>query len=156
VTRCGRSQEFVASATPGLLEASRQCREIRRDMKITKLTFADIYRDGGSYRACFETDNGLTYNIWLQRSKMPDGDGLHHRWLFEYFGTDRPQGCLPVVTGSKEEKALLDRLKDFLRSCTLGLASPSEHKNLDRLTELVHYIERREPCLPSDLTAWRA
>jgi len=76
-------------------------------MMATKLIFADIYRDGGSYGASFETDNGLTYNIFLQRSKMPDADGLHHRWLFEYFGDNRPQGCLPVVTGSEEEKALL-------------------------------------------------
>ena len=121
----------------------------------TKLIFADIYRDGGSYGASFETDNGLTYNIFLQRSKMPDADGLHHRWLFEYFGDNRPQGCLPVVTGSEEEKALLDRLKDFLGSCTLGLASSSEHESLDRLKELVHYIERREPCLPSDLIVWQ-
>ena len=124
-------------------------------MKVTKLNLADIFRDGGSYTASFETDDGLTYNIFLQRSKMPDGDGLHHRWLFEYFGTERPRGCLPVVTGSQEEKALLDRLKDFSRSCALGLASSSEQKSLDRLTELAHYIERREPCLPSDLTAWR-
>ena len=124
-------------------------------MKLTKLNFADIHRDGGSYGASFETDNGLTYNIWLQRSKMPDGDGLHHRWLLEYFEASQPQGRLPVVTGSEEEKALLGRLKDFLASCTLELASSSERTNLDRLTELVHYIERREPCLPSDLIAWR-
>ena len=124
-------------------------------MMATKLIFADIYRDGGSYGASFETDNGLTYNIFLQRSKMPDADGLHHRWLFEYFGDNRPQGCLPVVTGSEEEKALLNRLKDFLGSCTLGLASSSEHESLDRLKELVHYIERREPCFSSDLVVWQ-
>jgi len=128
-------------------------------MKMMKLNFANIHRDGGSYGASFETDDGLTYNIWLQRSKMPDGDGLHHRWLFEYFGTSRPQGCLPVVTGSDEEKALLRRLKDFLASQTLRPTSSSaciEHANLDRLRELVHYIERREPCFPSDLIGWRS
>ena len=124
-------------------------------MKLTKLNFADIHRDGGSYGASFETDNGLTYNIWLQRSKMPDRDGLHHRWLFEYFGANRPQGCLPVITGSEEEKALLGRLKDFLTSCTRKLAPSSEQANVDRLTELALYIERREPCFPSDLSVWR-
>ena len=123
-------------------------------MRLTKLNFADIHRDGGSYGASFETDSSLIYSIWLQRSKMPDGDGLHHRWLFEFLGANRPEGCLPMVTGSEEEKALLGRLTDFLASCALERAS-SESANLDRLTELVHYIERREPCLPSDLVAWR-
>jgi hypothetical protein len=89
-------------------------------MMLTKLILADICRDGGSYVADFETDNGLTYSIFLQCSKMPDADGLHHRWLFEYFGDNRPQGCLPVVTGSREEKGLLDRLQDFLGSGGTG------------------------------------
>jgi hypothetical protein len=40
-------------------------------MMVTKLIFADIYRDCGSYEASFETDNGLTYSIFLQRSKCP-------------------------------------------------------------------------------------
>jgi hypothetical protein len=124
-------------------------------MTLAKCNFADIHRDGGSYGASFETDDGLTYNIWLQRSKNPDGDGLHHRWLFEYFGASRPEGCLPVVTGSEKEKALLGRLKSFLASCTIELASSSENENLNRLTELVHYIERRELCLPADLSVWR-
>jgi hypothetical protein len=124
-------------------------------MKLTKLNSADIYRDGGSYGASFETDNGRTYNVWLQRSKMPDSDGLHHRWLFEYFGADRPRGCLPIVTGSADENALLGRLKNFLASSAHELFSSSEHANLGRLTELVHYIERREPCFPSDLIVWR-
>jgi hypothetical protein len=123
-------------------------------VKLTKLNFADINRDGGSYGASFETDSGLVYGIWLQRSKMPDGDGLHHRWLFEFLGSIRPEGCLPIVTGSKEEKALLDRLKEFTASCVPAPAS-SERANFDRLAELIHYIERREPCLPSDLAGWR-
>ena len=124
------------------------------EVKLAKLNFADICRDGGSYCASFETGNGLIYSIWLQRSKMPDGDGLHHRWLFEFLGSSRPEDCLPIVTGSEAEKVLLGRLKDFLVFCTLELA-PSERRNLDRLTELIHYIERREPCLPSDLARWR-
>ena len=49
--------------------------EIRNEMMLTKLKFADIHRDGGSYGASFETENGLFYNIWLQRSKMPMGMG---------------------------------------------------------------------------------
>jgi hypothetical protein len=34
-------------------------------MKLTRLIFADIYRDGGSYGASFETNIGLTYNVLL-------------------------------------------------------------------------------------------
>jgi hypothetical protein len=122
--------------------------------RLTKLDFADIYRDGGSYGASFEANSGLVYSIWLQRSKMPDGDGLHHRWLFEFLGSGRPEGCLPVVTGSQQEMALLNRLKEFLASCVIAPVA-SERANFDRLAELMHYIERREPCLPSDLVGWR-
>jgi hypothetical protein len=127
-------------------------------LKLTRLIFADICRDGGSYEASFETDGGLTYNVFLQRSKMPDGEGLHHRWLFQHFGEERPEGCLPVVTGSKEERALLGLLRDFMASRTLEAASarpPLENEGTDRLTELLYYIERREPCFPSDLAGRR-
>jgi hypothetical protein len=127
-------------------------------MKLTKLIFADAYRDGGSYGASFETDDGVIYNIWLQRSKMPDGEGLHHHWLFEYFGADRPEGCLPVVTGSEKERALLSRLSDFLVRSTLRVAPLSASvgdASFGRLIELMHYIERREPCFPYDLTEGR-
>jgi hypothetical protein len=98
-------------------------------------------------------DGGLTYNVFLQRSKMPDSEGLHYRWLFPHFGEERAEGCLLVVTGSKEETALLGLLRDFMASRTLEAAStiaPHENRAPYRLTELV-YIERREPCFPSDL-----
>jgi hypothetical protein len=129
-------------------------------LKLARLIFADIYRDGGSYKASFETDGGLTYNVFLQRSKMPDSAGLHHRWLFQHFGEELPEGCLPVVTGSKEETALLGLLRDFMASRTLEAVSttaPQENEGTHRLTELVYYIERREPCflpiLPEEVLA---
>ena len=125
-------------------------------MKLTKLTFADIYRDGGSYGASFDTDGGRAYNIWLARSGSPDSEGLHHRWLFEYFGDEPPRNCLPVVTGSTEEQALLARLREFLAAESVQSAAglvPSENRKLDRLKELVGYIERREPCFPFDVKA---
>jgi hypothetical protein len=115
--------------------------------KLTKLVDADIYRDGGSYSASFETENGSIYSVWLQRSKMPDSEGLHHRWLFAYVGLERPQDCLPIVTGSAEETALLTRLRDFLADH----ASEEREYSLGRLRELVHHAERREPCFPDDL-----
>ena len=122
-------------------------------MKLIELNFADLYRDGGSYRASFQTDNDLTYNVWLQRSKVPDEEGLHHRWLYEYVGSHRPRNCLPVITGSVEERAILHRLKVFL-AASRGTSS-FDRTDLVRLDELVHHIERREPCLPSDLLSWQ-
>jgi hypothetical protein len=126
-------------------------------MKLTRLIFVDIYRDGGSYGASFETDNGLAYNVFLKRSRMPDGAGLHHRWLFQYFGKKRPEGCLPVVTGSKDERALLGLLRDFMASRILEAPATAPHENdaPNRLKELVAYIERREPCFPFDLAGRR-
>ena len=123
-------------------------------VKLTRLIYADIYRDGGSYGASFETGEGFIYSVWLECSRMPDGEGLHHRWLFQYFGNERPKDCLPVVTGSEEERALLGRLHSFLTAQALEVVSPPasfEDKCLVRLKELVSYIERREPCFPFDL-----
>ena len=124
-------------------------------MKLTRLISAESYRDGGSYGASFETDDGLAYNVWLQQSKMPDDEGLHHRWLFQNFGKMRPEGCLPVVTGSEDERVLLEHLHDFLASATQETASPlvsvEDDGHVVRLKELVGYIERREPCFPFDL-----
>ena len=127
-------------------------------MKLTRLIFADIYRDGGSYGASFETNNGLAYNILLQRPRMPDGEGLHHCWLFQWLGKERPEDCLPVVTGSNEERGLLGLLRDFMASMPFEVASataPHENYSATRLKELVHYIERREPCFPFDLAGRR-
>ena len=117
-----------------------------------KLIEADIYRDGGSYGASFERDDDRIYSIWLQRSGIPNEGGLHHRWLFEYFGTTRPSECLPVVTGSDQERALLARLKDFVeRAATKPSLTPSHDNGLVRLRELIRYIELCEPCFPSDI-----
>lgn len=120
-------------------------------MELRKLIFAVIYRDGGSYGAAFETDDGRTYNIRLQRSRMPDAAGLHHRWLFEYFGErfgdERPENCRPVVTGSTEERALLARLNAFMASV---YSASLPDADLTCVTELIRHIERREPCFPYD------
>jgi hypothetical protein len=122
-----------------------------RNIELNRLVVADVVRDGGSYGACFETSDGRLYSIWLQRSKMPDAEGPHHRWLFEYFGPARPQNCLPVITGSEDERALLDRLNDFMASLTANPITPAEGMSVIRLRELIHYIERREPAFPYDI-----
>lgn len=131
-------------------------------MILTKLLVADIYRDGGSYCASFETDDNRRYNIWLQRSKMPDEDGLHHRWLHEYFGERHQDGDLrgrPIVTGSEAECLLLSRLNKFLTEANPepeGEPASASNKNIRCLRELIKYIGRREPCFPSDLEVWRS
>jgi hypothetical protein len=114
-------------------------------VELKKLTFADIYRDGGSYGATFETDDGRSYNVWLQRSKMPDSEGLHHRRLFAYFGAELPERAPPIMTGSDEERTLLSRLNRLATSS----GDTASAANIDRLRELIGYIERREPCFPS-------
>ena len=55
-------------------------------MNLTRLAFADVYRDGGSYEARFETEDARGFGLWLQRSAMPDLEGRHHRWLYAYPG----------------------------------------------------------------------
>jgi hypothetical protein len=86
-------------------------------MKLVKLLWADIFRDGGSYGAEFSTDEDLSYSLFLQRSRMPDEEGLHHRWLFEYRGSfsERPENCLPVLAASVQEQQIIERLKIFLK-----------------------------------------
>jgi len=83
----------------------------------------------------------------------PDKDGLHHRWLFEYRGYDRPENCIPVVTGSAEEQALIQRLLDFLqRPVFPPFADPTPGDyHIECLQEMLHYILRREPCFTADL-----
>lgn len=125
-------------------------------MKLVKLLWADIFRDGGSYGAEFSTDEHLSYSVFLERSRMPDEEGLHHRWLYEYRGSERPENCLPIITGSVEEQQLINRLDCFFK------ANPkpndedqydSDNYRLGQLEKLLHYIPLREPCFASDIRA---
>ena len=121
-------------------------------MMFVGLVHADIYRDGGSYRATLSTTDGAEYHLWLQRSRMPDSDGLHHRWLFAYSGPVHrgpgyPPGALPVVTGSDADRQLIESLRTFIKE---GPGSASEN-HWRRLTEMLRYITVREPCSPEDL-----
>jgi hypothetical protein len=77
---------------------------------------------------------------------MPDSEGLHHRRLFAYFGAELPEGAPPIMTGSDEERTLLSRLNRLATSS----GDTASAANIDRLRELIGYIERREPCFPSD------
>jgi hypothetical protein len=121
-------------------------------MKLVKLLGADIYRDGGSYSAEFETDEGTVYSVFLQRSAMPDENGLHHKWLYEYQGYDKPKNCSPIITGSVEERNLLERLQDFLSAqFDVPMTDERQKYHLERLGKMIHYIQRREPCFPYDI-----
>ena len=57
--------------------------------RLRRLMFADVYRDGGSFEARFETESGKGFGLWLQRAAMPDASGPHHRWLFAYEGVSK-------------------------------------------------------------------
>jgi hypothetical protein len=59
-----------------------------------------------------------------------------------------------VITGSVEDTAILDRLNQFLATSG-GMTSSVDRTDLVRLQELVHYIKRREYCLPADLLSWQ-
>ena len=127
-------------------------------MKLIKLLWADIFRDGGSYGAEFSTDEDSNYNLFLQCSRMPDENGLHHRWLFEYRGSsyEVPENCLPVLSGSNEEQQIIERLKSFLK--TISKFEDEDIYNSDnyrrrQLEKLLHYIPLREPCFSSDVKA---
>ena len=127
-------------------------------MKLIELLWADIFRDGGSYGAEFSTDENLNYSVFLERSRMNDKAGLHHRWLFEYRAefSERPENGLPVITGSLEEQQLINRLESFLdvnpKSEIEGQYG-SRNYHLRQLEELLRYISLREPCFPGDVKA---
>ncbi len=123
-------------------------------MKLTALIDAEIYRDGGSYEARFQTDDGEPYTVWLQAFAARTQSRPRHQWLFEYRADQRPADAVPVVSGSQQEHELLARLDAFLLAPTetpVATAWPPEGHRLARLREMREFIPQREPCLPSDL-----
>ena len=127
-------------------------------MKLVKLLWADIFRDGGSYGAEFSTDEDANYSIFLERSRMPNGKGLHHRWLFKHRGSfpEHPENGISVVTGSIEEQEITNCLKCFLEASpklTKENQDNSDNYHLERLEELLYYIPLRESCLANDVRA---
>jgi hypothetical protein len=82
---------------------------------------------------------------------MPDAAGLHHRWLFEYRGSQCPNDCVPIITGSDEEQAFFERLDEFLELLSLLPPRGDSALRLLRLRELRAYAAHREPCFPGDL-----
>ncbi|MGJ4880767.1 MULTISPECIES: hypothetical protein [unclassified Bradyrhizobium] len=112
---------------------------------LAELVFVDVYRDGGSYDARFETVDGQPIALWLQRSRMPDAEGLHHRELFVHDGQQDPDDLQPVAIGSAEEQDVLHRLDEFV----VGHGSGCDVGALARLVKMIGYIRRREPVFPT-------
>jgi hypothetical protein len=116
-----------------------------------RLISVDVFRDGGSYEARFEADEGGLVALWLQRSAMPDATGLHHRELFIHEAGRPLANPLPLITGSSEEQDLLRRLAEFVAQ--RGYAC--EKRKLARLEQMIIYIQRREPLFPGMQTTRR-
>lgn len=123
-------------------------------MTFEHLLSAEIYRDGGSYRAALRSTAGGKYELMLRRSRMPDAAGLHHRWLLvtepgepsNASGATRERA---VVTGSEAERRLLEALRAFIAN---GRGKASQH-DWERLTEMVEYITVRESCSQAEARA---
>ncbi|GLH81302.1 hypothetical protein SSBR45G_62110 [Bradyrhizobium sp. SSBR45G] len=111
---------------------------------LARLMSVDVFRDGGSYEARFATKDGRLMALWLQRSAMPDADGMHHRELFLHEdGGFTPHPRL-LTTGSREEQDLLQRLADFVAR----RGQDCDPDELARLRQMIACIERREPLFP--------
>jgi hypothetical protein len=117
-------------------------------LELRTLLYADILRDGGSFEASFATDDGPEYGLLLQRSAAPDARGVHHRWLFEFRGPQKPLDAIPVVTGSPEEQRIIGRLVGFLAAAGDSAACAAA---TIRLGEMLEHIRRRELSVPADL-----
>ncbi len=46
-------------------------------MKVQKVWAADIYRDGGSYGFCFDSDDGHWYEFFLQTTAFEESSESH-------------------------------------------------------------------------------
>jgi len=118
-------------------------------MKLVKLLWADIFRDGGSYGAEFSTDEDLSYSLFLKCSPMFDDDSLHHRWLYEFRGSEQPKNSSPVLSGSIEEREIVNRLDYFLKNYPKFDNEQQEESykyHIKQLEKMLHYILLREPC----------
>jgi len=120
-------------------------------MRLVKLLFCDIYRDGGSFGASFATSEGGTFSLELQCSdSSPVNHQLAHRWLFAFPGTDLPPERIPLVTGSDDELRLFALVDAYLQSVSSLSEAPSG-PDVERLVEMRHYMAIREPSFPNDL-----
>jgi hypothetical protein len=114
-------------------------------MHLVDLISAHIFRDGGSYEAAFTTDDAGVYRVRLERSRMPDHDGLHHGQLLEYRSLEPGAKGAAIARKSAKERELLRQLDELLARDnaatprTSGAVDP-----LQRLKELRDYIPRRE------------
>jgi len=117
-------------------------------MHLRHLQFADIFRDGGSYEAFFSTDEPLGFCVCLLCLIEPVSEGSHHKYLYAFRSEAAvwlqiPEGVYPIVTGSEEERQLLQMLEPFVDET-------ADESAMKRLAKMMGYIRKREPCLPND------
>ncbi|HVZ41087.1 MAG TPA: hypothetical protein VHI13_17525 [Candidatus Kapabacteria bacterium] len=124
-------------------------------MIIEELVRVDYFRDGGSYQAIFATDDGLGYGLWLACSRTAERSGPRHRWLFEYRGYERPPGCVPVISESPQEHAIVERVREALahRRVAAGDDGLPAEWHIERLQDMLASILVREHCSREDLIA---
>lgn len=115
-------------------------------MKLLQLLEMNYFLDGGTYEARFATFSGQDYNLWLKAHLGPHE--YRHRQLFEYYGTERPKFCRPLISGGIQEQQLVQRVRDFLSLPNPAVATQfiSKPKALLRLEKMLECIQAREPC----------
>lgn len=55
-------------------------------MKVLKIWNADIYRDGGSYGFCFDSDDGHWYEFFLKTKAFEESEDSHYPPVIYYEG----------------------------------------------------------------------
>jgi hypothetical protein len=86
-------------------------------MKVIKVWDADIYRDGGSYGVCFDSDDGHWYELFL-RTRAFEGAAETHYAPVVYF-----EGC---NSGVVVEQLTWSEAKEFVASLNYSSSRFSE------------------------------
>jgi len=116
-------------------------------MQLQFLTSVDIFRDGGSYEACFRLFDGTRFVVHLEAHPYSPSDGeLRHARLFAYVGRDMPSDVKPIPKGSDAERELLLSISTFIEASKVVSNSPRSNSKeaLERLKELAFYIPLRD------------
>ncbi|PSK92028.1 hypothetical protein [Taibaiella chishuiensis] len=102
------------------------------------LAYADIYRDGGSLEACWETNYGNTWELYLKVLPTLD-DVLKYEHLFLRY-PERESRRVVVLKGSAEEKHVMTWVDAWLDSTVPELHVPVRElmRKLSRLESLYH------------------
>ncbi len=102
------------------------------------LANADIYRDGGSLEACWETNYGNRWELFLQVLRSP-GEPLRYEHLLLRYPHSKAEQKI-ILKGSAEEQEVMDWLEAWLDSMVSELHVPIRElmPKLSRLESLYH------------------